>query len=331
MVKPMLAYKVQPDEMDQLRFPLLCSPKLDGVRALIQGGKVLSRSLKPIPNKYVQQLFAKPELEGLEGELIVGDRTDPHVCDITRSGVMSRAGEPDVSFNVFDQLPGKVNVMGFDSRLAIAGERVRALHNLGMAAPWSRRVKLVMHTKHFTLNTFEEYEQRLLAAGYEGVMLRDPKGLYKQGRSTLKEHGLLAVKRFVDAEAVVIGTYEQEANFNEAKTSELGKTKRSTHQAGKVGKGTLGGFVCITMEQYKYHTPSTLKGLAQKLEDEGTLVSSHFHIGGGLGLTAALRKELWNKRTTIVGKIVKYKKQLVGEKDAPRSPQFLGFRDPRDM
>ncbi len=31
------------------------------------------------------------------------------------------------------------------------------------------------------------------------------------------------------------------------------------------------------------------------------------------------------------GKIIKYKAQKVGEKNAPRFPSFVGFRDERDM
>ena len=37
------------------------------------------------------------------------------------------------------------------------------------------------------------YEERCLEQGYEGVMLRDPNGLYKFGRSTMREQGLIQV------------------------------------------------------------------------------------------------------------------------------------------
>ena len=79
-----------------LSYPLLASPKLDGVRALIINGIVMSRSFKPIPNAHVQELFGRPEYNGLDGELIVGAPTDKDVYRNTTSGVMSQAGEPDV-------------------------------------------------------------------------------------------------------------------------------------------------------------------------------------------------------------------------------------------
>src|ERR1019366_2010177 len=68
--KPMLASHCKDES--KLKFPVLVSDKLDGVRATVQGGQLLSRSLKPIRNKNVQKLF-KGLPEGLDGELIFGD------------------------------------------------------------------------------------------------------------------------------------------------------------------------------------------------------------------------------------------------------------------
>ena len=54
--RPMLAPNETP-EFKTLRFPLLGSAKLDGISATLQNGRLLSRSLKEIPNKYVQERF----------------------------------------------------------------------------------------------------------------------------------------------------------------------------------------------------------------------------------------------------------------------------------
>ena len=64
--KPLLA---SPADLSTLRFPVLASPKLDGVRAIVKDGVVLSRSLKKIPNLrnidgiIVQATFAKKSQE----------------------------------------------------------------------------------------------------------------------------------------------------------------------------------------------------------------------------------------------------------------------------
>src|SRR3954463_13358332 len=71
ITEPMLAGKV---DLKKLRFPVLTSPKLDGVRCIIQGGVALARSLKPIPNVNVQKAL-KGLPDGIDGELIMGEPT----------------------------------------------------------------------------------------------------------------------------------------------------------------------------------------------------------------------------------------------------------------
>ena len=71
--KPMLAGKA-PDT-SEIRFPIMVSAKLDGVRCIVINGVAMSRSLKPIPNKYVQSVLSHG-FNNLDGELIIGETTD---------------------------------------------------------------------------------------------------------------------------------------------------------------------------------------------------------------------------------------------------------------
>ena len=93
-LRPMLACKT-PADLSVLHFPLLASPKLDGIRCLITEQGPMSRSMKPIRNRYVQEVLSHPHLLGADGELIVGNATDPDVYRTSNSGVMSENGEPD--------------------------------------------------------------------------------------------------------------------------------------------------------------------------------------------------------------------------------------------
>src|SRR5712664_2256563 len=98
--KPMLASPIE--DTSKLKFPVLASIKLDGVRATMQGGKLLSRNLKPIPNKRVQEKFARLP-EGFDGELIYGDPSDEHAFSNTTSVVMSLDKDPaGIKFWAFD-------------------------------------------------------------------------------------------------------------------------------------------------------------------------------------------------------------------------------------
>lgn len=219
-MKPMLACEAN---LKALKFPALASPKLDGVRALVRGGLVLSRSLKPIPNRHVQLMFGRPELEGLDGELILGDPTHPEAYRRTVSAVMSIEGEPDVDFHVFDRwdrdYPYTEITLSYGLTIPVCSTLIRTMEEL------------------------EEYEVALLDKGYEGVMLRDPQAPYKFGRSTVKEGYLLKLKRFADSEAEIIGFEELMHNQNEATINETGHTERSTKQDGLLPADTLGALI----------------------------------------------------------------------------------------
>jgi DNA ligase-1 len=288
-MKPMLASPAG----ELIRLPALLSPKLDGIRCLIIDGVACGRSLKPIPNKYAQKIFGRQELNGLDGELIVGLPTDKEVFQVTSSGVMSIDGEPEVMFHVFDDFSESG---AFHRRLHTAHRRIKK----------AKFCEAVPHHQIAVADDLNRWEEDYLTMGYEGVMLRHPDGPYKHGRSTANEAWLLKVKRFVDAEAKVIGFSEAQHNTNEAKRNELGQLERSSHKAGKVGKQTLGALM--------------VKDLKTGVE---------FDIG--TGFTADQRHLLWCCGDNLIGKVVKYKSQQTGVKDKPRFPVFLGFRDKVDM
>lgn len=291
-MKPMLAAQA---DLIKLQYPVLASPKLDGVRCLIVKGVAVSRSFKPIPNEWVQKCFARPEFNGLDGELIVGDSTAKDVFQQTTSGVMSVEGRPQVRLLVFDDMS---HSGPFHMRLKSAAKVINR-HGHGP-------IELVEHTLLTAEPKLLAYETDVLAEGFEGVMLRDPDGVYKQGRSTVNEGGLLKLKRFVDAEAVIIGFSPLLHNSNEAKQNELGQKERSSHQAGKIPLALLGS-----------------------LEVRDVQTGVEFELG--TGFDAAQREGLWLRRNTLKGRLVKYKSQPVGVKDKPRFPVFLGFRDSRDL
>ena len=135
-------------------------------------------------------------------------------------------------------------------------------------------------------------------------MLRRPDGLYKLGRSTLKEGILLKLKRFIDEEFEIVGFEERMHNGNEATRDELGHTKRSSHQENKTGRGDLGAL---------------------------TLKFGEATFNCGTGFDDALRAEIWANRDSYLGKFAKVKHFAIGAKDLPRFPVYLGMRDEKDM
>ncbi len=67
ITKPMLA--VQVENINELRFPVWCTPKLDGIRAIMKDGKLVSRKFIDIPNAQIQKKFSWLP-DGIDGELI---------------------------------------------------------------------------------------------------------------------------------------------------------------------------------------------------------------------------------------------------------------------
>ena len=256
--KPLLAKDV---DWNLLTYDFLwLSPKLDGIRAIVIDGVVMSRNLKPIPNAHVQKLFS--HLENYDGELIVGDSTAKTVYHDTYSGVMSADGEPDVRFYVFDHIEEPND--DYETRM----DRLVEKGNV------------VVLCQHMVNNQaeVEALETRYLDEGYEGVMLRKsrgPQSKYKFGRATAKSCTLLKVKRFSDKEAIIIGTEELMKNGNEATTDALGHTVRSSHQGNLIPMDTLGALICKTPEgvQFKIGTGFSLK-VRQELWVLSSLIGS---------------------------------------------------------
>lgn len=282
--KPMLACDA---DLEKLRFPLLASAKLDGIRAIVRDGVAYSRSNKPIPNKWVQSKLS--HLEHYDGELIVGEPTSKSVYRDTTSHVMAHDKDHfDLRFYVFDHI--ETMQLEYTGR----AKKIKA----GGASIFKHEQSLVTD-----MDTLIAYEEMCLELGYEGLILRDPNAPYKMGRSTMNEGYLLKLKRFMDAEATVIGFEERMHNGNEATVSELGRTKRSSHKAGKSGRGDLG---------------------AIRVRFQGV----EFNIG--TGFTDDERATVWADQDNYLGRLAKFKYFPVGVKEAPRHPVFLGWRDKSD-
>ncbi|BCS53316.1 hypothetical protein [Geobacter sp. SVR] len=301
LLRPMKAptEAITDEQLESLSYPVYGSPKLDGFRAVIQGGTVLTSSLKPLPNEFVQTTLGIPELEGLDGELIVGSpySTGPEDDVFNRtSGPLRRShGEPDFTFYVFDT---------FYKPEWPYRDRNPQAHVLKQNGVLKALPQVLLHTPSDVLT----YESTMLEQGYEGIILRSPNAPYKFGRCTAKEAYIFKRKPFADCEAEIIGFEEQEENLNEKVTSELGTSKRSSHKENKRPKGTLGKLIlrCDKWEK-------------------------SFACGTWKGLTAEARQKLWDTRESLIGKIVTFKYQPYGSIEAPRLPIIKGFRDKWDM
>jgi DNA ligase-1 len=299
--KPTLAVAYDPAKQ---AYPVLASPKIDGVRCTILDGVPKSRSLKLIPSKHVQACLSHPLLENFDGELIVGEATAQNAQHNTTSHVMSHGKEFDFTYHVFDF---HLQDTGFETRLKrLTSElKVQASTITRLLGPHCR-INFVKQVMIHNDDELDVYEAEQLALGYEGVMLRKPDGHYKYGRSTVNEGLLLKVKRFEDSECEILEVIEQQKNNNDKTVNELGRSKRSSHKENKTGKSTTGSL--------------RVRDLKTKVE---------FNIG--TGMNDEMRQEIWDDRDLYIGRIVTYKFFPKGIKDLPLLPVFKGFRSKDDM
>jgi len=291
--KPLLAVSLpmQGDDFDYslIHSTVYGSPKLDGVRAMVQNGRVVSRNGREFPNKAVQEKFGGDFFEGLDGELILGK---PYGQDaFNRTSGVTNSGQPEayqsalklLQFNVFDVYSSS----DFARRNAANGELFKN----------SSGIRLVEQTLICNVEQLKAYEAKQLAMGYEGVMLRRAdQGAYpqkpgKENRSTLKAFDLVRLKRFEYDFARILEVHPLEHNLNTEKTA---TGKRSTKKSG------------VTVD-------ASLIGSAT-LQDVKTGVKFNTTIGSN-----ALRGWVgWKNPALWQGKQVRYKWQVCGTKDKPR-------------
>ena len=292
------------DELKAMPYPIVCSAKLDGIRAIVTPSGVLSNTLKPLGNLYMQECLNDPSLIGLDGELIVGlpykENEDDDVFNRTTGAIRRSAEKPDFKFYVFDDFT--------NTSLTYAQRWTNrtAMGCMYLANPFVER----LHQQ--ICHTFEEaiaYERELILAGYEGMMVRSLTAPYKEGRVTLREGYILKRKPLEQDEAIVVGVYEQLQNLNEKVTNELGRGQRSSHKENKVGKGTLGG-VTLSSPRWK----------------------ETFNCGTIIGGTDEWRQRMWDNQHLIMGQTMTYIYQGYGSIDKPRQPRAKAeFRLPEDI
>lgn len=291
--KPLLAADVDDVSKLDFRYGFLATPKIDGIRCLVlsdcEHGRVVSRTFKPIPNKYIvtQLTFNLSPAVDFDGELV---RPGGTFQDST-SLVMTQSPSPVVfRYYVFDVLGSQVGLC-YKRRMA----ELKTIQ-------FPSFVTVLLPEEICSIEHFYKYEADCLKLGFEGVMLRSATGLYKFGRSTLDEGILLKVKRWRTSEAIIESVASWQQNTNVSERDHLGYLKKSHRKAGKKKESKLGSFLVRDV-------------------DTGKLFSV------GSGLNNAQRAELWRRRAELTGRRIVYKFLPYNTKDAPRCPIFVGFRE----
>lgn len=288
----------------KVRFPAIAQPKIDGVRALNMEGRLTGRSLKEHGNRHVTDFFSSSYCLGFDGEMAAEHECHPALCRLTTSALSTHEGTPYVLWWLFDYVCEATEGLPYSERLSRLVERVQQVRREAPAIGERLRI-MPSHVVH-TLDELNEYDATCLDQGFEGTCIRDPFGMHKEGYSTVRESGLLRIKRFIEEDARVVRLVEGQTNNNPATINALGRTERSSHQENMVPNGMVGALECIDIKTGKEITVS-----AGSMPHEDRV---KYLLEPGL----------------IVGQTIKYKCFPKGVKDKPRFPTFQSLRAESD-
>jgi len=311
-MKPQLA---EDAILDQVRFPCIVQPKIDGVRAMNLQGTLTGRSLDPFEGYGITDCFSWRDFVGFDGEMTLGNKPNctERLCSMT-TGAMGRfkgvTEMADVHWWVFDDLTDPA--LRYIDRYSVLRHRVDDL--------MLPRIHLVPLYEVHGPNDLNRFIAEFAEAGYEGTIIRNPDAPYKQGRATKKGQELWRVKPWADAEILVTGITEGEMNSNAAKKNTLGRTERSSAKAGMIPNGQVGSIQGVMLADF--FDPFTGKLLFEK----GLTVT----VGSG-EMTVEEATYYFENPELIVNHIVKFKHMTHGVKDKPRFPTYISHRLRQDM
>lgn len=314
-MKPMLASDYAED---RVQYPVIGQPKIDGVRGLNMHGGLTGRSLKLFKNRFTTQFYSKDFFKGFDGELAAHSETHSDLCRLTTSAVGTIAGEPFTLWWLFDYVTPQNASLDYWSRYTQLCLRVAELQADPSCMPWAGHLRIVPYVLLHDAEDLREYREENLRKGYEGTILRQPDRPHKQGRSTVREGGLLRIKDFIDSEAMVESITQGESNHNEAQVNELGNQFRSTHQANMVPNGLVGNMGCRAIHEVKDGNRVVIR--------PGDPIT----VSPG-NMDHASRKHYFEHPDELIGKVIKFKFFPKGIKDKPRFPTFVSIRTPEDM
>jgi DNA ligase-1 len=173
----------------------MMSEKLDGVRAIWDGSKLISRNGNQFfaPEWFLSQL---PAGVTLDGELFIGRGQFQSTVSVVKKKSPVHSEWSQIRYCVFDA-PQALG--GFEDRLAFCESCLAG----------STIASVVPHRECTGKQDMEIFFKELCADGAEGIMLRAPGSRYENRRST----SLLKYKPFESDEAVIVGSESGEGRL----------------------------------------------------------------------------------------------------------------------
>lgn len=320
--KPMLMPNEQPN-LDEIKFAVYASYKLDGIRCIFKDGKMLSRSLKEIPNKQLQERFKYLKDMSKHMKLIFDGEIYAHglsfqkithfvMCqDLTDLNTHKRIeselknGKKEGTKSDWLKLPYNLKFHLFDTidkPDTIFSDRKELYHHYGL---YSDKVDMVKQNLCYEKGRLQLMMADALEKGYEGLILRNPDSKYKFGRVTLKSGDGYKLKPYETFDSKITGVVQatEVREGAEKKVNELGRSVTSKKKDDRIPVERASAF-WVTYE------------------DKPLKVT--------LAMTNEEKEEVWKNQDKYIGRYIEYKGMKIGAKDVPRHPVMCRFREDKD-
>ena len=207
--EPMLAHKFD-DHKAEIKFPILCQPKLDGIRCVTTKAGMFTRNGKAIisaPHIFsnLKEFFAKNPNAVLDGELYTDKLANDFnkICSLVKR-TKPTAEELADSAKMIEYWVYDAPVIGILNESDKFSERLELIKKSLVGI---KQIKIVPTEFVKSLPVLDGYYENYLNDGYEGQMVRLDEG-YENKRSKR----LLKRKEFIDEEYEILGVVEGEGN-----------------------------------------------------------------------------------------------------------------------
>jgi len=204
---PMLAstYSINSTKKNDIIYPCLAQPKLDGLRCIMymRDGVVLAQTRSgsyfesiSFLTESMKDIFTYDPTLILDGELYTMDIPFETLAGLLKKKKISNIDrgllEKHVKYHIYDLISDETFDIRFDRLSKI---------NLNIYTKFVNTILLSC------IKDFQSYFCLFIEQGYEGIMLRNKKGIYRQG---YRSHDLQKYKEFKEAEYPIIGFEEGE-------------------------------------------------------------------------------------------------------------------------
>ena len=206
---PMLAHSYD-DYSHKVYWPVFIQNKLDGMRciAYMDQEEVILQSRQKTRFKHLDHIrkdlaatfFSKYPDIVLDGELYNHNIDFQKICSAIKRDEPNEY-TPQVEYHIYDV----INESRYEDRLALLGQIA-----IKADIQTSKSLQLADTSVAGNINEVEKYHKIATSRGYEGIMLRNANGLYKEDK---RSFDLLKFKKFMDEEFEIVAAEENKGKL----------------------------------------------------------------------------------------------------------------------